>query len=138
MAIKRKRPSLAAREERLIDELLQVARAAYWEADQGTSQSKLDQLNNRERKLKRRLIQRIVDLKKGAFGAFKKGRDAQLPDRVHVLCNNDYPHSVFLEEKPAELEAARLTTADGERRKREGGMQIYYHIKTVPMHKGGN
>jgi hypothetical protein len=48
---------------------------------------------------------------------------------VHVLCQNDFPHSVFVDRATAEKECERLNKEDEER----AGRRIFYHLNTVPF-----
>ena len=57
---------------------------------------------------------------------------------VYVLCNNDYPHSVFENLQEAERERERLNREDEKRiddPQNPHLRRVYYHICTVPLIK---
>lgn len=59
-------------------------------------------------------------------------------ERVWVICQNDYPHSVNEDEKAAYARADELNKQDEERvtRERETGSavrRIHYHVHGVPI-----
>ena len=57
--------------------------------------------------------------------------------KIHVLCNNDFPHSVFEDVAEAGKECKRLNHEDEKRcedahHASSGQRRIYYHVNTTP------
>lgn len=57
---------------------------------------------------------------------------------IHVLCQNDFPHSVFEDLAEAEKGCKQLNSEDEKRWQKVRAaslVRIYYHVNTVPLVK---
>jgi hypothetical protein len=59
------------------------------------------------------------------------------PTAAYVICQNDYPHAVYLDDAPAARELLRLQSAARRPAGQSGyRTQIYYHMHVVPFAAG--
>lgn len=68
-----------------------------------------------------------------------KSLSKQSPREMIVICNNDYPHSVFFgTEEEAQVICDRLTDASIRESETCGKRTIYYHWHKVPVKRSGS